>query len=242
MNLDPIFKDPYLEEIASLADCVKEFVRKGGSLQVLSKNKDGTLQEDKMLIKPHDALYPICSGAQCRSQVLHTLLKKVPFPVTLFPPHAARYGHDPYNNRVNLDKRKPCEDDNAYIEAFGHPKSDFFGNSFCCHFDAAGHFKERLNFFNDHFYGPNSHHEGKKGNRRTYIAFAEPVHATIKRLNETNACLKNVFVIAVPLIDEITHPPENKNFNKRSKEAYMAFADKLKPTLPLTSDLDAIKS
>ena len=95
-----------------------------------------------------------------------------------------------------------------------------------------GQLEERLKFFNENFFSSKSHYEGKKGKRRVYIAFAEPVHATMKRLNDTNEELSNVLVIAIPLIDEITHPPEKAPFQRRTKEAYEAFANKLIPCFP----------
>lgn len=241
--LDPtIYHDPNLSSHSdySLQACEQRFKYKKGTLQVIS-----SLQEQmvgQVLLKAHDALYPICSGAHCRSQVLYQVLKNLmQFQEhVLFPPHASRNGYDPYHGRIPSQCSSNLQDDFELF--FRCPKQERFGDEQAPNWLAMDG-KIHLNcidivrsFYDQNYYGPQSHWQGRQGQRRIYIAFARPVHAVLKRLIETNENLEQVVVVAIPLEDEITHPPESLKCVGRSVKAYETFFSKIKPIFYLQKE------
>lgn len=229
-ELDPlIFDDPHLKHLSyySLRRCEESFKEKGGILNVLKIN--GQHLKGKVSLRRGDSLYPVCSGAHCRSQALFCLLRKwISHQITLFFPHASRWGYDPYNEKIPQIKEVPSGDE--FELTFGHPRIERFGFAYFEKCLQEGSIKnERFlsfakGYYDHHYYAPKN-----VCARRVYIAFAHPVHAVLKRLVETNSDLSQVMLVAIPLEDEITHPPSYSSFKSGSKEAYQAFLHKLSP-------------
>ncbi|CCB85777.1 MULTISPECIES: hypothetical protein [Parachlamydia] len=233
-ELDPkIFTDPNLKEHkdCALTELELQFKRKGGYLHVV-KDFSGS-PENCFTLQSEDALYPICSGGTCRSQALYEFLRQKldPCDVVLFPPHAARCGYDPYNGEVRYYTAARIVDEFEIV--FEKKRTVRFG--YDCAYD--WHDAQGLvttdkiplikTFYDTHYYGPQSHFQGKRGKRRIYMAFAHPTHAVLKRLVETNETLENVALIAIPLQDEITTPPPEMRIQGGSPEAYRAFLKKM---------------
>lgn len=223
--------------------CLERFLAKGGTFQYISDFS--TTSKSVILISPGDAVYPICSGGYCRSQTLWALLHPFQDHITLFAPHSARYGWDPYNGRINRCRNEDRENlPDAFAHFFGIEKSLRFG------FEHAGTWAKIeksptadalhhiFSYYNDHYFGPQTLPSNGK---RLYIAFGKNAHVTLHRLNQANSTLAEVSVIAIELEDLATNPPEALQTTSRSIAAYSHLATLIKATLdltPLTEEID----
>lgn len=238
-------KDDDLEKNPSTSaqNCLNTFLEKGGTFQCVLHADE--VQIAQIHLSPGNAIYPICSGGVCRSQTLWAMLQPFSNQIVLFPPHAARYGWDPYNGRINryLNYEKENWPD-EYPLYFGHEKSMRFGFENVPEWQAIESLPslEGLNeiaqFYNLHYYGKESSWEGKKGKNRIYIAFANNAHVTLHRLNQANDRLEGVTVIAIDTKDLVTRPPAFLQTTPRSVAAYEHFLNLLSRVLDLT-DLKA---
>jgi hypothetical protein len=236
ISMDAFFKiEESLERHprSSVKKCLQDFWQKGGVLQKIAGNS-------LIRFKADDAVYPICSGGWCRSQTLWALLRPFADQLILFPPHAARYGWDPYNGQINRShgyaKELVSDEFRAY---FGTEKSLRFGfenNDKWAPVEQAPTeegLKSISEFYNQNYFGKNSAWQGKQGKRRLYIAFSNNIHVTLYRLIQSNVSLKNVWVLGIQADDLITHPPAFLNTSSRSKVAYENFVSFLSPLLDL---------
>lgn len=211
----------------NLQSSLKVFFAKGGTLQVV-KNCSAINHKSIQLL-PHDIIYPICSGGFCRSQTLWALLKQYDSQITLFPPHAARFGWDPYNGKINRSQNIAKEQVfDEFEQCFGFEKSMRFGfeNAFDWNSFETNPSLEDLqsisHYYNQHYYGSQ---DVQKNLRRVYIAFANNAHVVLHRLSQANESLNNVHVIAINSEDIITTPPDFLMTPSRSKKAYAHFAE-----------------
>lgn len=202
--------DPDLQqnETTCLQQCMDEFIKKSGTLIRLEENDD----LEKFHIIEGDAIYPACSGGNCRSQTLWVLFRDFNDKIVLFPPHATRYGFDPYNNKVNWHRTyivAPPEDE--YTLWTGTPKPTKFGFDVFAEFNDIEDMPEEelkvlSDYYSQNYYGSESSWNGRKGKRRIYFSFAKNTHAILYRLNQTNDTLENVIVAHIPMEDLISHP------------------------------------
>lgn len=229
--------DLQLNEATSWQNCLAEFEQKGGSF---IRIEDQAPQKSFALL-PGDAVYPICSGGFCRSQVLWFLLKPFRESIALFPPHAQRYGFDPYNGKINWHRNTSMEQIYDEFNLWAkEPRIPRFG------FDAFDSLKElkaadaeQLNqitqYFSMHYFSPQSQLEGQKGTRRIYLSFDKNTHVVLHRINQASQSLKDVTVVHFPFCDLVTHPlPEWGTF-PRSQIAYAKFAEMLRALLDLSA-------
>lgn len=218
----PFKKDSDLEKNASTnaSSCLRDFLDKGGTFHHYSPEKNG---ESKFQILPQQAVYPACSGGFCRSQVLWALLLPFSDQITLFPPHAARHGWDPYNGQINRYRNASQENVPDDFEVFfNHKKAERFG------FSQESEWQKHsvneqipliLNYYSEHYFGPSK----QEGQERVYIAFSNNVHTVLYRLTQANERLDRVTVWSIDLEDLVTFPPVELNTRSRSPEAYAYF-------------------
>lgn len=212
--------------------CLQDFLQKGGVFQSVSNLASVT--EPIVRLDFGDAVYPVCSGGWCRSQSLWALLTPFSNKITLFPPHAARHGWDPYNGQINRYRNYAQEllfDE--FSSNFGMEKSLRFG------FENSSKWKsieesptedglKRISTFYDQFYfGPDRSWEEKAGKNRIYITFSNNAHVVLYRLIQTNEHLEGVTVVSIDCEDLVTDPPDFLNTTKRSVKAYGYFASLL---------------
>lgn len=211
------FSDELLEGAGEwpLIRCEEKFLEMGGEIFIPGKFE----------VKEGDALYPVCSAGLCRSQALYVLLNEIAETrnVKLFAPHASRRGLDPYNGEVQIHREVVKNDE--FEKAFNRKRCLQFG------------FEERERWLSKGFdalemklYYDKRYFGKTEAKRRVYIAFASPVHVVLKRLIESNESLNGVCVVAIPLADEISNPPDGQ-FKTGSVEAYYAFMNKIKPLI-----------
>ncbi len=221
--------------------CLQTFIQKGGILQSIPHLSE--TNEPVIRLQIGDAVYPICTGGWCRSQTLWTVLKPFSDKIVLFPPHAARVGWDPYNGRINRYRNYDNEAlyDEFYL-CFGIDRAPRFGFENTAHWSAVELVPTREGikaieeFYDRHYFGPESSWQDKKGKRRIYITFSKNAHVILHRLNQTNDNLYNVTVVAIDSEDIITSPPPFLYTLPRSVKAYDYFATLLTQVLDL-SDL-----
>jgi hypothetical protein len=209
------FVDDLLEAVEewSLINCEKRFLAKGGEIFLPGQFE----------IEEGDVLYPICSGGVCRSQTLYLLLKELTKKkeVKLFSPHASRRGFDPYNGEVQIHREVVKNDE--FEKTFHVKRCIQFGFEKREQWMAAGLNSEELRrYYDQHYFGKT------EAKRRIYIAFASPVHVILKRLVEANEDLSQVWLVAIPLADEISNPT-HEEIKMGSVEAYQAFLNKIRP-------------
>jgi hypothetical protein len=215
----------------SAARCLQTFIQKSGTLQTISNLAKNP--HSHFTIYPGDAVYPICSGGWCRSQVLWALLQPIAKNITLFPPHAARVGWDPYNGTINRRLNVAAEQlTDSFSAHFVIERAVRFGFENSSQWQAIEQAptKEGIDtisqFYNNHYFGTND-----QAMRRVYIAFSHNTHVTLYRLNQANDSLKNVTVIAIDLEDFVTYPPSFLNTTPGSKEAYSYLSSLLQPLI-----------
>ncbi len=209
------FIDERLEETGewSLVNCESKFEEMGGKIFIPGRFE----------INEGDALYPVCSGGVCRSQTLYIMLKEIAEKgkVKLFAPHASRRGLDPYNGELQIHREVVKNDDFEMTfqvkrcVQFGFEHRDLWASS-------GYNIEEMKGYYDRHFFGK------IQAGRRVYIAFASPVHVILKRLVESNEDLRDVYVVAIPLADEISNPP-HPEIKSGTAAAYMAFMNKIRP-------------
>lgn len=219
--------------ISSVKKVQEEFLRRGGTLVRLGNPSDGIAVQ----ILPGDAVYPVCSAGFCRSQTLWVLLKPFNDKIVLFPPVGARYGFDPYNGKINWNFNIKFETVKDEFTLWAkEPKATRFG------YREFGHWRGRetasqedlrqvAEFFNKHFFGPESSWKGNKGQRRVYLTFDRNTHVVLYRLIQNNENLNQVVVAHFPFRDLISEPPPEWNTVKNSAAAYEEYSKILKPLL-----------
>lgn len=237
----PLKKDEDLEKdpSATLKRCLQDFFQKGGVLQNISNLSSVT--EPNIRINSGDAVYPVCSGGWCRSQVLWAILQPYSDQIILFPPHAARVGWDPYNGKINRYRNYAQEIvSDEFSSCFGIEKALRFGFEHTSEWNLIEKLptdeglKAISQFYNQYYFGPDSSWQGKRGQKRIYITFSNNTHVAIHRLNQTNGNLKGVTVVAIDSEDLITYPPIYLNTTSRSIKAYEYFSSLLTQIFDLT--------
>lgn len=216
--IDPaVHEDHRLKKSFPLNECLKHYLERGGTLIPIYRDVSGHLL-GSIPVMDNDLFYPVCSGAQCRSQVAYALLK-ILYPMhRVMPPHASRYGLDPYDGELHTIFR--VNDFEAFEAVFRQPKCMPFGND---EVNAEDFTVEELKtYFDEHYYG-----KSFEGKRRVFITFTTPTHVVVKRLLESNERVDDTVVVAIPLPDEITVPPEE--IESGSLEAYQRFVHLLLP-------------
>lgn len=209
------YSDNKLKEAWPIHNCLETFLKKGGRIFFWEGEKDKNFP---FQIKQKDILYPICSGGQCRSQVLHLMLNEFKGEFKVTAPHASRVGYDPYNDELMIDHLPKIND--KFSHAFGAKKKKQLGFTFAS--KSPRPIEELKKYYDEKLW------QCKKDVRQVYISFSKPVHVVLKRLIEVNRTLNNVIVLAFPFDDEITFPPEKLGMKSGSVEAYHAFYNKLK--------------
>lgn len=216
------------------------FIERGGNFHSIpSLDKE---IEKQITIYPGDAVYPICSGGFCRSQTLWAILLPFSDKITLFAPHAARLGWDPYNGQINryknYDKETIHDEFNLY---FGMEKAERFGFENVPDWKpielspSAEGLESLTEFYNRHYFGAESLPKEQRGNRRIYIAFSQNAHVTLYRLLQANSDLEGVTVVAIESEDVVSNPPSFLKTFKRSTKAYEYLHQLLLPTLDLSA-------
>ncbi len=235
-------RDAGLEESfeTSAQQCLDVFLAKGGMIHQLSYPVAAA--QPRMVLLPGDAIYPICSGGVCRSQTLWALLDVYSAQLKLFAPHAARYGWDPYNGQINRYRNIAQEElADEFACHFGKGKCERFGFEhsllweLVAHSPDAAKLREISAHYSTHLFGPKSIKDVKDVQRRLYVVFANNTHVTLYRLNQANAALKDVTVIAIDLQDLVSHPPEGWQTTSRSRKAYATFAGMLAELFDLSA-------
>lgn len=228
--------DQYLQaqESTSIDNALHHFLNKGGTFIRMG------VAGKSIQILPGDAVYPICSAGFNRSQTLWFTLKPYQAKIVLFPPVGARYGFDPFNGKINWNLNISHEKGKDEFSIWaGEPKATRFG------YEEFGHWRGRetvseeelnqvLQFFDLHFYGPESNWKGQKGQRRIYMAFDRNTHVVLHRLAQTNATLDNVVVVHFPFNDLVANPLPEWNTFKQSAIAYEKFSQLLKAFVDVT--------
>ena len=223
----PFKQDEKLEatRLFSAKRCFDAFVEKGGRLQSIHHPSEATAP--LIQLNEGDIVYPVCSGGLCRSQTLWALLSSFTDKITLIPPHAARFGWDPYDGNIYrslnyLHEIMPDE----FSLCFGMEKALRFG--FENHEEwlsieessSSEGLKKISGFYDLYYFSPP---QGK--GRRVYITFSRNAHVVLHRLNQTNESLNNVLVIFIDIEDIITTPPEFLHTTPRSVKAYQHFSN-----------------
>lgn len=225
--------------LSSAKQSLQTFLQKGGTLHVISHLSESP---GSIRLQKGDAVYPICSGGWCRSQTLWAILHPFSDRIVLFPPHAARSGWDPYNGQVNRYKNYTAEaKPDAFYAYFGIEKPMRFGFEHAAQWEPMERsptedgLQAITQFYDEHYFGPNSSWQGKQGDRRIYIAFSYNAQVVFHRLNQANKSLENVTVIAINAEDLITHSPAH--ITPRSIEAYGYFYNLLNQQFDFTNFL-----
>lgn len=227
-------EDLEVHQESSLEITLAEFRAKGGTFVRLDPSQPA---QSSFAILPHDIIYPVCSAGFCRSQNLWIILNEYRDKITLFPPHAARYGIDPFNGRLNWHRN---EKEN-WVDEFElwakEPKSVRFGyDKFASLLTTRTATEEELAqisaYYNAHYFGPT---QNQSQNRRIYFCFDKNSHVTMFRLNQTNKNLEHVFVVHFPLKDLMTSPLPEWNTFPRSQLSYENFSKILKGLLDFST-------
>lgn len=172
-----------------------------------------------------DVVFPSCAGANNRSQTLWNILQPYNTKITVMPPHATRFGFDPYNGLVNWHRAKHSFTQDEFQLWANVVKSKKFGwDNFESWLSKTEISPIELNilrqYFNQNYYNPRLSSE----TRKIYITFSKNVHIHLARLSETNSSLENVILLFYPISDLINHPLPEWQTYKRSKEAYVQVA------------------
>jgi len=206
-------------ESSRLQASLSEFTARGG---VLIRMEGEAIP---FSLKAGDRVFPSCSGANNRSQTLWNILQLYDGVISLQPPHATRYGLDPYNGKVNWNRTTHIHEDDEFIKWAGLCKSPKFGwNVFNDYFlkDTAtpGDLNAITEYYNTHYFKP----AVPFGIRRVYITFSKNAHVHLYRLNQTNSTLDNVVVLFYPIDDLIANPLPEWETPPRSIKAYRELA------------------
>jgi hypothetical protein len=241
ISINPFKVDEDLEHNSTytLHKCLEDFVLKGGNLISIPNLSDEA--KPQVHLNSGDAVYPICSGGFCRSQALWAILHPFSDQITLFPPHAARHGWDPYNGQINRFRNRAQEDvPDDFSIYFGKEKAERFGfeNSPEWGYVEQSPTREGLaaisQYYDRNYFGPGSSWEARRRKKRFYVAFSSNAHIVIYRLNQTNNSLKDVTVVSINSEDLITYPPPFLETTSRSTQAYQHFTELLKKIVNLS--------
>lgn len=235
--MTPFVVCKFLEQnaVTSGVSCMATFRNKGGRLITLNpfSSTRATFELERGAI-----IYPSCSGGFRRSQTLWALL--LPYAnsgsIRLAPPHATRYGGDPYNGHVSWHEND--EEENKPGDEFecwsGFPKVRRLGFEQLATWEhqlktssAESLLPEITQYYNDNYYAPAEALE----KHRIYITFAVNAHIHLHRLNESNQSLSKVTVVHIDLDDLITNPPEEWNTSRASSTAYDQFSKLLQQVI-----------
>ncbi len=219
-------EDLQQENETSWQHCLSKFQQKGGTFLRLDSSN---LSEEKntFALLPGDAVYPVCSGGFCRSQTLWAVLRDYQTVIHLMAPHAARYGFDPYNGKLNWHRNDAKE---AWVDDFAlwakEPKKmrfgyDVFSSWHKLESASEEELKQITSYFNEHYFGPRS---CQNPQRRIFFSFDKNTHVILLRLNQSNESLRNVWVVHLPLKDLVTHPLAEWSTTPRSVMAYDRFS------------------
>lgn len=220
--------------LSTLYNCIQIFLSKGGKLKLLDPFSD---KPDRYTLSPGSVIYPSCSAGFCRSQTLWARLLPYFEKVTIFPPHATRYGCDPYNGKINWHEcshigtaEVDLQDEFAIWS--GWPKAQRFGFEKFCQWRQYGNnpteenLKEISDYYTHHYFSADSVIENQNYKKRVYITFTGPNgHANMHRLNQSNERLDDVELVIINLFDFITKPLLEWNVRPYSKESYKKFSD-----------------
>jgi hypothetical protein len=222
----PFRVDPYLQSQNIIGKvCLDKFTELGGKFFHMDPND----VKEQFLLLSNDIVYPSCTAGYCRSQALWAILSKYEN-ITLFAPHATRYGFDPFNEEANWNKNLEEEaKTDEFVLWFKRDKAERFGYEkfsylLVKHDSSLAKLEEIRAYYDQHYFGPHSIGENKKGARRVYITFAQNAHVILHRLNQTNQDLNQVVVVSLDLDDYITRPLEEWNTYCRSFAAYYEFS------------------
>ncbi len=223
---DEADEDLEQNEQSSLKIALAEFLAKGGAIVRLDKDAP------PYPLAPGDMIFPACSGANNRSQTLWNILRPYSDQITLMPPHATRYGFDPYNGQVNWHRTNHTQHKDEFILWAGIAKSQKFGwdvfEAWLSKKDATPEELDwMLEYYNNHYYNPDI----PPGTRRIYITFAKNAHIHLYRLSQVNESLENVVVLFFPLEDLIKSPLPKWHTYPRSLKSYVELANILKSYL-----------
>lgn len=216
----------------SLKNVYQEFIAKGGTIYRL----EGDAKPFTFL--PGDVVFPSCSAGKNRSQTLWNLLRPYNGIITVMPPHATRYGFDPYNDCLNIhrypDTHTVPEDDMFYAWSGTHRSARFGWSCYEKYLNkeelTPEELKEMKAFYNRNYFNPAPF----KDKRRIYITFDLNAHVHLARLSESNDSLKNVIVLYFPLKDFINHPKTEWNTQRHSLKTYQEFSKILEKHLDFT--------
>lgn len=208
--------------------CLDEFFQKGGNLEFIPSLMEEV--QSKFKLSPGDAVFPVCSGGWCRSQTLWAILSRYSDQIILFPPHAARMGWDPYNGQINRYRNYDNEVlSDEFTHFFNFEKAQRFGFENTPEWEliekspTSEGLKKISQFYDQYYFGPESHWQGKQGKRRIFITFSHNTHVALLRLNQNNESLEDVTILSIQSDDIISLPPEGLNTSSRSQKAYEYF-------------------
>lgn len=212
--------DPTLasKENATPEEVLQNFLNKGGTF---------CQTPDPFIFNKGDLVFPVCSVGKFRSQSLLQLLKEFDGSITLFAPHAARYGWDPYDGKLHF-REYPAPKVNVFFQFFGTDRVERFGFENSDQWFQILENPSRANvemltcFYNENYYGL------KTESRRVYIAFSANAHVVMHRLSLANESLENVVLLSCEAEDFINHPLKEWNCEPRTFEAFEKFYEFLK--------------
>lgn len=221
--------DLELNQETSLNIVWEQFLAKGGTLIRL----EGNVKPFQLQVG--DVVFPSCSGGQNRSQTLWAVLRPYSDKLVLMPPHATRYGFDPYNGLINWKRKEHGYKYDEFKKWSGFAKSTKFGwDLFADQLSRTELTTEEFNmlrsYYDKAYYNP----ENMSGMRRIYITFAKNAHVHLYRLVQTNDSLENVIVLFYPLEDLIAHPLPEWNTHRSSVKAYTELSNLIKLRLDLS--------
>lgn len=214
-------KDLQSTPTTSVAACTAQFIAKGGKLVVVPSEKSSV----RIKLPRGAAIFPICSGGSYRSPSVFAFLKKFENKITLFPPHSANHGFDPYNGRINRDRSK-LRDVDEYEQHFGMKRPQRAGFEHESEWlpmqqnPTSEGLRAITEYYNQHYWGPNA-----TTKERIYLVFERNAHIAIHRLNQSNPSLHNATVVAINIQDIISSPPAGSDFARRTVKAYRNFEE-----------------
>lgn len=218
------------EPHSSLETSLQQFAEKGGTLIRLEGD------EKPFQFAMGDLVFPSCSAGFNRSQTVWNLLRAYETKITLMPPHATRFGFDPYNGKVNWHRaRFKPEKKDEFAAWSGVEKSPKLGwNRFAdwpSESEATPAVLSKMrDYYDREYYNPDL----PEGTRRVYVTFAKNAHAHLYRLCQANESLEGVVVLFFPLEDFIAFPLSAWNTYSCSVRSYEEFSSLLKPYLDLS--------
>lgn len=215
--------------------CLKNFKAKGGTFITLNPFEK---KPTPFVLLPGDIVYPGCSAGFCRSQTLWALLAPYRSSITLFAPHATRYGCDPFNGKVNWRGHENLSHlKDEFVAWAGYPKILRFGYDRLPRWKKMGSnptakdLAKITEYYDEHYYGPFSVSKELRGGRRVYITFAVNAHVLLYRLNQNHEELHDVVVVHIDLDDLISKPLSEWNTHARSEFTYKKMAKLLESVL-----------